>query len=256
MTCLRPLLLVAGLLLALGARAEALTVAAASDLKFAMDELVAEFGRMEAGRPVEVVYGSSGKFHAQIRQGAPYDLFFSADIAYARELAEAGFAASEVRPYARGRLAIWSAGLDASGLRLEDLTAATFRRIAIANPRHAPYGSRAVEALRAAGVLERLEGRLVFGENVAQAAHFVRTGAAEVGVIALSLALSPELAALGGHALVPETLHLPLEQGFIVTRRAADKALAWRFADYVVSAPAQAVLARYGFMPPGAPVED
>lgn len=245
------LLLAALLGLAPAARAEKITVAAASDLKFAMDEIVSRYQAAHPGDEVELVYGSSGKFHTQILQGAPYDLFFSADIAFPRELVKAGLAASEVRPYATGRIVLWSTRLDARSMTLESLADPKIRRVAIANPRHAPYGKRAEEALRAAGLWEKVEPKLVYGENIAQTAQFVQTGAAEVGIIALALAVNPELSRQGGHALIPERLHTPLEQGFILTRQAEGKALARRFADYMVAPPARAVMAQHGFALPG-----
>ena len=227
------------------------TIAAAADLKFALDEIVDQFSRSHPGDKVEAIYGSSGKFQTQIQQGAPYDLFFSADIAYPRALAAAGFAASPVKPYAIGRLVLWSASLDARKLQLADLAAPQFKRIAIANPKHAPYGKRAEEALRAASVWEKVKDRLVFGENIAQTAQYVQTGNAQVGLLALSLALNPELARQGGHALIPDNLHQPLEQGFIITRRAAANPVAARFADYMDSSEARALMAKYGFVLPG-----
>jgi molybdate transport system substrate-binding protein len=238
------------LVAAASARAETITVAAAADLKFAMDEIVATFKRAQLADEVDVIYGSSGKFHAQIRQGAPYDLYFSADIAYPRELANAGFAASEVIPYAFGRIVLWSAALDASTMTLESLAAPDVSRIAIANPRHAPYGKRAEEALRASGLWEAVEPKLVYGENIAHAAQFVQTGNAQVGIIALALALSPELSRRGGYWLVPDALHAPLKQGFMITKRAGNSALARRFAAYVGSKPARVVMAKYGFVLP------
>lgn len=231
--------------------AETITVAAAADLKFAMDEIVAAFEPAHPGDHIEVVYGSSGKFHTQIQQGAPYDLFFSADIELPRQLAAAGLAASEVEPYAIGRLVLWSATLDASRMTLESLLDPAISRVAIANPRHAPYGRRAEEALRAAGLWESVEPKLVFGENIAQTAQFVESGNAQVGILALSLAIAPQLAARGGYFLVPEALHTPLEQGFIVTRRSAGNPLARRFADFVGGPSGRASMARYGFALPG-----
>lgn len=228
------------------ARAGKITVAAAADLKFAMNEIVAAFKLANPAEEVEVVYGSSGKFHTQIRQGAPYDLYLSADIAYPRELARAGFAGSEVRPYASGRLVLWSTTLDATKMTLADLAEPRISRIAIANPKHAPYGKRAREALIASGLWEKVEPKLVYGENIAHAAQFVQTGNAQAGIIALSLALSPELASKGRHWLIPEKLHEPLEQGYIVTRRAKGNALAKRFAAYLESQAARTVLSRYG----------
>ncbi|MEJ7138049.1 molybdate ABC transporter substrate-binding protein [Amphibiibacter pelophylacis] len=242
-----------GLAAAPSAQADTLTVAAAADLKFALDEIVTGFEKAHPGDTVNVVYGSSGQFQAQIQQGAPYDLFFSADIAFPRALAKAGFAASKVVPYALGRIVLWSPTLDARSMTLQSLTDPRIKHIAIANPRHAPYGQRAEEALRAAGLWDALQPRLVFGENIAQTAQFVQTGNAQIGVIALSLAKSPQLARLGGYALIPESMHQPLEQGYIITRRAADSALARRFVQTVDSPAARQVLARYGFEPPKSP---
>jgi molybdate transport system substrate-binding protein len=229
-----------------------ITVAAASDLRFALDELVADFQRGHPGGTIEVVYGSSGKFAIQIRQGAPFDVFFSADIAYPRALEAEGLALAPTRPYAVGRIVLWSATIDVRALALKDLADPALGRIAIANPRHAPYGKRAEEALRAAGVWEAVQARLVQGENIAQTAQFVQTGNATVGIIALSLALNPELARQGGYRLIDATLHAPLEQGFILTRRAEGKPLAEAFAAFIGSAPARALLQRYGFELPAA----
>ena len=231
------------------AAVEKLTIAAAADLKFCIDDLVAHFRRAHAVAEVDVAYGSSGNFKTQIEQGAPFDMFFSADSAYPRALHEAGFAGS-VHPYALGRIALWSATLDASKLTLEDLARADIAKIAIANPQHAPYGKRAEEALRAAGVWENIQKKLVFGENVAQTAQFVQSGNAQVGIIALSLALNPQLAGQHGFALIPATLHHPLEQAFVITSHGADNMLAQAFADYVQTPAARAVMVRYGFALP------
>lgn len=229
-----------------------MTVAAAADLKFAMDEIVAIFRQSNPSDKVEVIYGSSGKFFAQIQQGAPYDLYFSADIAYARELAKAGFAASEAKRYALGRIVLWSASLDAGAMTLDSLADPRITRIATANPKHAPYGKRAEEALRASGIWAKVEAKLVYGENIAQTAQFVQTGNAQVGIIALALAVSPDLARHGSYWLIPDSLHAPLEQGFIITKRAERNALALHFADFMDSKPVRAVMTRYGFILPEA----
>ena len=230
--------------------AEKLTIAAAADLKFAMDEIVTGFNKGHSRDEVQVVYGSSGKFHTQIQQGAPYDLFFSADIGYTRELARLGLAVSEVKPYAVGRIVLWSADMDASKMTLVSLADPKVIRIAIANPKHAPYGKRAEEALRSAGLWDKVQAKLVFGENISQTAQYVQSGNAQVGIIALSLAVSPELAKKGGHYVIPDKLHQPLEQGFIITRLGADKPLAREFADYMGSKQARSIMAKYGFVLP------
>lgn len=238
------------------AAATPLRLAAAADLKFAMDEIVAKFAEVEPTTRVEPIYGSSGKFHAQIVNGAPYDLYFSADIAYPQELAAKGHAASAVIPYARGRIVLWSGKVEASRLTLDDLADPRFARIAIANPRHAPYGQRAEEALRAKGLWETLQPRLVFGENIAQTAQFVQSGNAQIGIIALSLALNPELGKRGGYYLIPEELHAPLEQGFVITRRGGERPEARRFADFMQGETARAILRHYGFALPGERIGD
>ena len=245
------LLFACSLLIATSTHAEKITIAAAADLKFAMDEIVTTFKQAHPADQVDVIYGSSGKFHTQIQQGAPYDLYFSADIGFPRELAKTGFAASEAKTYAFGRIVLWSANLDASKMTLASLTDAKITRIAIANPKHAPYGKRAEEALRTSGLWEKVEPKLVYGENIAQTAQFVQTGNAQVGVIALSLAINPELASKGGYWLIPDKLHQPLEQGFVITKRAEGNVLAKQFADYMGSKPARVVMTKYGFILPG-----
>ena len=251
MKIFKSLFLAGALLLSLSAHAEKIAIAAAAYLKFAMDEIVAAFKKANPADEVEVIYGSSGKFHTQIQQGAPYDLYFSADIAFPRELAKNGLAAADVKPYAFGRIVLWSASLDATQMTLASLTDPKITRIAIANPKHAPYGKRTEEALRASGLWEKVEPKLVYGENIAHTAQFVQTGNAQVGIIALALALNPELADKGGYWLIPDKLHEPLEQGFIITKRAEGNALARRFADYMGSKPARAVMTHYGFVLPG-----
>ena len=251
MKLIKLLFIACSMLVVSTAHAEKITVAAAADLKFAMGEIVTGFNKNHAGNEVQVVYGSSGKFHTQIQQDAPYDLFFSADIAYPRELAKQGMAASEVKPYAVGRIVLWSAEIDATKMTLTNLTDSKITKIAIANPKHAPYGKRAEEALRSAGLWEKVQPKLVFGENISQAAQYVQSGNAQVGIIALSLALNPELSKYGGHYLIPDTMHNPLEQGFIITKLGAKKPLVKEFAEYMGSKLARAIMTKYGFVLPG-----
>ena len=231
---------------------EKITIAAAADLKFALDEIVVLFKKTHPADQIETIYGSSGKFHTQIKQGAPYDLYFSADIAYPRALKAEGLGSSEVQTYGIGRIVLWSQSRDAGRMTLGDLADPAIRKIALANPKHAPYGKRAEEALKASGVWEKVEAKLVYGENVAQAAQFVQSGNVQISIIALSLALSPELAKQGGYALIPDKLHEPLEQGFIITRRAAGNSLAREFARFMAGNEARTIMARYGFAMPDA----
>lgn len=231
--------------------ADKLTIAAAADLKFCMDEIISGYRSTHPNADIEAIYGSSGKFKTQIQQGAPFDLYFSADISFPRELVAEGLAGSEVRTYAIGRIVLWSPVVDASKLGLADLTRTEFRKIAIANPRHAPYGARAEEALRAGKLWEQVEPKLVYGENIAQTAQFVESGNAQIGIIALSLAIAPELAAKGSYALIPADLHQPLEQGYVLTRRATGNALAEDFVEYLSTPQTRALMTRYGFALPG-----
>ena len=230
--------------------ADKLTIAAAADLKYCFDEIVADFKKTHAGADIDVTYGSSGNFKTQIEQGAPFDLYFSADIEFPRELVRAGFASSDVERYAIGRIVLWSPTLDATKLRLGDLARSEITKVAIANPQHAPYGKRAEEALRASGVWEKVEPKLVFGENIAQTAQFVQSGNAQVGILAFSLVLSPEMAGKGTYSLIPDNLHKPIEQGFIITKRAAGNMLAKTFADYIGLRTTRQRMASYGFALP------
>lgn len=240
-------LLIVTLCGAADAFADKLIVAAASNLQYAMEDILKQFREQHPDDTINVVYGSSGKLSTQITQGAPYDLYFSADITYPRQLARQGLAASEVMPYGFGRIVLWSATRDASKMTLQDLTAEDIQRIAIANPRHAPYGARAREALEAAGVWPQIQDKLIFGSNISQAAQFVETGNAQVGILALSLALSPKLASSGNYWLIPDSQHQPLEQGYIITRRAADNELAWPFSAFMASDQARQIMRNNGF---------
>ncbi|GAB4118174.1 MAG: molybdate ABC transporter substrate-binding protein [Sideroxydans sp.] len=231
--------------------AESLTVAAAADLKFAMAEVVENFRVQHPADTIEVIYGSSGKFFTQLTNGAPFDLYFSADIAYPRELVKQGLTAGKAQPYAVGRIVLWSLKPELAKLSLPQLPQAGVNKFAIANPLHAPYGKRAQEALQHAGVWEAMQPRLVLGENIAHTAQFVDSGAAEAGIVALSLVLSPTLQGKGQWVLIPAAWHEPLEQGFVIMQRAAANALAKSFAAYMVSEPARAVMRRYGFVLPG-----
>jgi molybdate transport system substrate-binding protein len=229
---------------------EAIAIAAAADLKFAMDEIITSFKQRQPDVRIEASYGSSGSFSTQIQQGAPYDLYFSADIHYPELLRQQGWAASAVRRYGVGRIVVWRASQQSQPVTLADLADPAIQKIALANPSHAPYGKRAEEALRAVGMWDKVEPKLVYGENVTQAAQFVQSGNAQIGIIALSLALSANLSKQGSYATIPDSLYQPLEQGFIITKRAAHNTLAQQFAHYMVSEEARKILSRYGFALP------
>lgn len=229
--------------------ADTLTVAVAADLKFAMTELVPLFEKNHPEAHVDVVSGSSGKFYQQISNGAPFDLFFSADIEYPRKLKEAGFAISEVKPYAIGRLVLWSKNKSVlQGLSV--LTDASFSKIAIANPLHAPYGKCAKASLEYYGLSQALTNKLVFGENVAQAAQFAQTDATDAAIIALSLAISPAMQGKGYYALIDERSHPTLEQGYVVLKHAKYNPVAESFSGFLSSNAARKIFRKYGFSLP------
>lgn len=255
----RPLvLLVPALLGALALAAPAwaqpvATVAAASDLKFALEAVAAQFTQA-TGQRVRLVFGSSGNFYSQIQQGAPFHLFMSADEAFVFKLADAGKTVDRGRLYARGRIGLMvppGSPLKADGT-LQDLAAALrdgrLTRLAIASPDHAPYGMRAQEALQHAGLWPAIVPQLVIGENISQAAQFATSGATDGGIIAYSLALAPPVARLGAFALIPESWHRPLAQRMVLIRQAPQAAQ--DFYAFLSTPAAQATLVQHGFAMP------
>jgi molybdate transport system substrate-binding protein len=229
-----------------------LAIAAASDLQ-AVFPTVAERYHRQTGRSVRLTYGSSGNFFSQIQNGAPFDLFFSADVEYPRRLEAAGLAEpGTLHEYATGRIVLWvrkDSGLDVRrGLPV--LTDSRVRRIAIANPQHAPYGRAAVAALRGAKLYEALRGKLVLGENVSQAAQFVQSGNADVGILALSVALAPAVKATGAYAEIPAAFHPPIDQAAVVISRSRNKTAARDFLRFMDRPEIIQLLQAFGFMRP------
>ena len=229
------------------------TVAAASDLKFAIEEVAARFDS-ETGQKLRLVFGSSGNFKTQILQGAPFHVFMSADENFVFELADAGKTEGRGRAYAIGRIGIMvppGSPLKPDG-ELKDLAAALkdgrLQKFAIANPDHAPYGTRAKEALQHAGLWHTIQSKLVLGENISQTAQFATSGSTQGGIIALSLALAPAVAKTGSFQLIPEAWHKPLKQRMVLVKGAPPAAAA--FYDYISTPAAQAIMLRYGFAMP------
>jgi len=234
---------------AMGQTAEShITVAAAADLHQALDEVIAAYQHDHPGSRIDVVYGSSGNLLTQIEQGAPFEIFFSADSNYPQQLVDHGKAGGTPVPYAFGHLVMWSASIDMKNVQVADLEQPKFGRIAIANPQHAPYGKRAEQALRAAGVWAPLQSRLVFGDNIGQTAQFAQSGNAQVGLVAESLVVNSPV--MGSYAPVPPSLYEPLKQSFMLTKKGAENPLAQDFAHYVQAGQGKAVLSRYGFKLP------
>src|ERR1700674_5619759 len=231
------------------AQGKEIRIAAAADLKFSMGELSETFEKQSRTK-VNVTYGSSGIFFSQMQNGAPFDLFFSADIEYPKKLEAAGLAEpGTLYEYAGGRIAIWTPAdskVDLTKQGRKTLLDASVEKIAIANPEHAPYGRAAIAALQKAGIYESVKDKLVYGENISQAAQFVQSGNAQAGIVAMSLAVSPAMRD-GKRWEIPEEMHPAIEQGAIVLRGAKNKEAARAFLEFVKSAAGRTILSKYGF---------
>jgi molybdate transport system substrate-binding protein len=221
-----------------------ITIAAASDLRPAFTKLRAEFNR-RTGTHVAFSFGSSGQLAQQIVNGAPFDLFASADVGFVDQVIEAGRGAPETKAtYAFGRIVVWSPD---RRYTLNDLADPSLRTVAIANPDHAPYGRAAREALKRMTRWQAVEPKLVIGENVSDTQRLARSGNADAAVVALSLALASE----GEWSRVPARLHEPLEQALVVTGEGDEGQRAREFAGFVDSRDGRTVMRRYGFLLPG-----
>jgi molybdate transport system substrate-binding protein len=249
----RLLLLLVGLLAGSG-RADSLLIAAAADLQFALEETLLVFREQHPRCTIKVSYGSSGSLFAQIENGAPFDVFLSADADLPRRLIERGRAEPDTLfLYAIGRLAVWvptGSKLDLEHRGLAALRDPSVRRIAIANPAHAPYGAAAVAALQSCGIYEAVQAKLILGENIAQAAQFAQSGAADAGVIALSLALAPRMKNAGRFWEVPPQAFPRLEQGGVIVTGAANAANARQLRTLMTSDRGREILQRGGFFLP------
>jgi molybdate transport system substrate-binding protein len=233
--------------------AEEIKAAAAADLNYAMKDLVARFEK-KTGNTVSVSFGASGNFYSQISNGAPYDVFFSADLDYVKKLAEAGLVdKASIRVYAVGHLALWvpnSSNLDPRKLKMDLLLDPSIKRIAIANPEHAPYGRAAMAALEHYGLKDKVASKLVLGENISQAAQFVQSGNAQAGLIALSLAMSPAMRNSGQFwELLPDA-GPEIQQAVGILTSSQHKQAAQAFIEYIGSPGGIDVLEEYGFHVP------
>lgn len=224
-------------------------VAAAANLKFALDEVVARLARRQPSIRVETTYGSSGSIHAQLRQRAPYDVYLSADVEYPRDLVSRGIGSDgDLFTYAVGRIVLWVPNRSTLAIERGGLGALVgAMRVAIANPRHAPYGKAAEAALRDVGVWDGVSRKLALGENVAQAAQFVQSGAADAGIVAKSLAFGPAMRAAGRFWEIPENAHPRLAQGGLVLPWAVSREGAAVLRDYLLSDEGRRLLASHGF---------
>ncbi len=243
--------------LALSARAPEpstpqLTVAAAADLSVALQQIALAF-EQQSGAKVRISLGASGNLATQIENGAPFDVFLSADLDYPRKLIAGGAADAGLRTYAVGRLVLWlptQSSLDPERRGLQVLLDPSVKKISIANPQHAPYGRAAVAALRHFNLYDKVAPRLVYGENVSQAAQFVESGNAQAGLVALAHALAPGMANQGRSWIIPAEAYPPLYQGAVIVSRSSQKPLAARFLQCLRAPASQEILRRFGFAPP------
>lgn len=251
--CMAVTLLVASI--ARGVAAQEITVAAAADLQSALQDVADRFQR-QTGTSVKLTYGSSGNFFAQIQNGAPFDLFFSADIDYPEKLEAAGLAEpGTLYRYATGKIVLWtvSASKLDLGAGMKVLLDPSIKKIAIANPAHAPYGRAAVAAMQQEKIYDQLSSKFVLGENISQTMTFIASGSADVGIVALSLALSPALKGKGKFAEIPAGDYPPIEQAAVVLKSSQNSALARQFLDFMKTPAMRNVLRSYGFSVPNGP---
>lgn len=229
-----------------------LKVAAASDLNFAFKDLVAAY-EQKTGEHIKLTLGSSGNFYSQIENGAPFDLYFSADIKYPQKLIDAGHAVSDsLYRYAVGRIVVWVPHRSKLDVQkgMETLLDPSIRKIAIANPKHAPYGRAAVAAMEHFKLYDQVKDKLVLGENISQAAQFIESGASDTGIIALSLAMAPSMKSMGTYWEIPSDAHPPLEQGAVILKQSANREGARQFLEFIKSTDGQEIMRRYGFVLP------
>lgn len=231
-----------------------LLIAAASDLRFALDEMVSTFRDEHPKTGIKLIYGSSGNFYAQIMNDAPFDLFLSADASYPRQLIAQGKGKeSDLFVYAFGRLVLWvpkGSPLKVEELGIKALIEPSVKKVAIANPEHAPYGRAAVAAMKKLGVYDRIASRLVLGENITQTAQFIESGNADIGIIAYSLAIAPKMKDSGRFWEIPLDAFPRLEQGGLVLAGAKNADAAREFRKFMQSKRGQEILKNYGFILP------
>ena len=229
--------------------AQEIIVAAAADLQFAMQDVAARFQK-ETGKTVRVTYGSSGNFFQQIQNGAPFDMFFSANLDYPKKLEAAGLIEpGSFYPYANGKIVIWVKNESKLELKsgMQILLDSSVKKIAVANPQHAPYGQAAIAAMQKANIYEKVKDKFVLGENISQTASFVVSGAADVGVVALSLTLSPNMKDKGRFVEVPSNDYPPIEQACVILKSSTNKETAKQFLSFFKSGAIADVLRSYGF---------
>jgi molybdate transport system substrate-binding protein len=223
-----------------------LTIATAANVQYPMEELTKEFTG-ESGIECNVIPGSSGKLTAQIKSGAPYDIFISADMKYPEELYRNGFTTNPPEVYAYGRLVLWT--LDSIPPAIKRLDSPFYRHIAIANPQIAPYGQAAVQCLKFYGMYDKIADRLVFGENISQTSQFIISGTAQAGFTAKSVVLSPRMNNKGTWTEIDGDSYSPIAQGVVIIKRQKDNSKeATVFYDFIFSEKSKEILKKYGYL--------
>ena len=229
-------------------------MAAAADLQFVMQEATARFQK-ETGKGVKVINGSSGNFFQQIQNGAPFDMFFSANVDFPKKLEAAGLSEpGSLYQYATGKIVLWvgnDSKLDVSS-GLKALLDPAVKKIAIANPQHAPYGQAAVAALKAENLYDQVSGKFILGENISQTASFAVSGAADAGIVALSLAVSPNMKGKGRYFEIPANDYPAIEQACVILKSSSQKPTAKAFLDFIKTTAITELFKSYGFAVPAA----
>ena len=242
--------LIVCLLVFVSLQAQSITIFAASDLKFALDTIKTNFLQTHPDDTIKIIYGSSGKGRTQIARGAPYHLYFSANMNYVDMLYVSGDIATKPKLYAIGRLVLWSKNKNFQPKEgFANLTQSWAKKVAIANPSHAPYGEKAQQALVSKKLYQKIKNKIILGENISQTANFINIQAADIGIIALSLVKSPAIqnSPYNNYYLIDDSLHKPLYQGYGITRYGAHSQLARQFYTYFQTPQAQRIMQRYGF---------
>jgi molybdate transport system substrate-binding protein len=248
----KKLLILIFLLISVFCSAQEITVAAAADLQFAFQDVAARFEK-QTNHPVKLTFGSSGNFFSQIQNGAPFDVYFSADIDYPKRLETAGLAEpGTLYEYATGKIILWApSGSKVDVSRgLQALLDANVNKIAIANPEHAPYGRAAVAAMKHENIYDKVSSKLVLGENISQTASLVVSGGADVGIIALSLGVAPTMKTKGQYAEIPTDTYPAIEQAAVILKSSKNKDVAKQFMAYLKTPEIQTILRDYGFTLP------
>ncbi|MCF2486634.1 molybdate ABC transporter substrate-binding protein [Dyadobacter sp. CY347] len=226
-----------------------IVIATAANVQYVMKEIKAEFEK-ETGKEIDIVVGSSGKLTTQIREGAPFDVFVSADTKYPQEIFKNGGSAEKPKIYALGTLVLWSKDIPKADLNIDSLANDKVKKIAIPNPETAPYGEAAIQVLRSRKVFEKIEKKLVFGESIAQTAQYITSGNVEAGFNALSIVLSPEMKDQGNYIILDSTAYKPIEQAAILLNHSDDspkKETSEQFYKFLYSQKAKAIFQKYGY---------